>query len=614
MTEKTSNGATCLAKPEWRYFILSVAIAAVVAVAFTSRFYFLLDRGGGAFDQLAWARANYFGGITHHYLLMRDAILTWKAEAKLWAYLPGYPFFLAILHWLDIRDLAFVRLTQIVIDSFAILPLYFVLFRLGKSAYLAIFGCLIYAASPWWSVGSTYLLAEALMPALVILVLAAMILVRDHSARRLNWFLLGLFASVLPFFRSEMILLFGPLALWPLLVAPKRKRISAAACVAAGFALPLILWALRNDYVHGALILAPPATWYVAWSGLGQVGNNYGYLVSDSEAMKLLASKGIAYHSLEAESYWFKEYLSAWIHHPDHVIRTILFRSEGILGGIGTEGLSVSGLVLKAYKVMAFITPVVLIWLLCERRIADAFLIALPMAYALASVGVLYVEQRYVRYAGLSYLLALPIALGKAADLLLAIWTRQWRLFAPRIVSGVAATALLLLVAGIAWQLAFLRGIAQINLAADRLDANVSLAPTFSLAHGAFQPASPTVKISRNETGLELQASEPAGQYLLMVQTGARGNSLLVVRYNATLRSGALGFGVLSADTARWLSHSNVAGEIGKAIEGTFASVVQAGSLFVIDAQGQARGRCSLWQVGMGACLSKAYESVERIL
>src|SRR5262249_13197347 len=147
--------------------------------------------------------------------------------------------------------------------------------------------------------------------------------------------LLGLLASILPFFRSEMILLFGPLALWALLVAPKHKRIGAAVCVGAGFVFPLILWAFRNYYVHGALVLAPPATWYVAWSGLGQIGNNYGYFVSDSEAMKLLASKGIAYHSLEAESYWFREYLSAWTNHPDHVIETILLRFGSILGGIG---------------------------------------------------------------------------------------------------------------------------------------------------------------------------------------------------------------------------------------------------------------------------------------
>lgn len=592
MTEKTSNNAvTWLAKPGCRA-VLCVAIAAVVAVAFISRFYFQLDRGGGALDQLAWAKENFYGGITEDgYFLMRNAILKWKAESRLWAYLPGYPFFLAVLYWLDIKDLAFIRLTQIAIDSLAILPLYFVLFRLGKSAYLAMVGCLVYAASPWWSVGSTYLLAESLLPALVILVLAAMTVIRDHPSRNLSWALLGLLASVLPFFRSEMILLFGPLALWALLVAPKGKRVSAAACVVAGFAFPLILWAIRNYYVHGVLVLTPPAKWYLAWSGLGQVANDYGYWANDAESSKLLASKGILYHSLESENYWFREYMSAWANHPGHVIRTILFRFEQILSGTRTEGTSVSGLVLTTYMVMAFVTPVVLIRLLLERRVADAFLIAWPMGYALASLGILYVEQRYVRYVGLTYLLALPIALGTAADMVSAIWPRRWQFVEPRqIVSGIAATFFLILIAGIAWQLAFMRDVAQTKLTADRLDVSAPFEPTSSMGNIAFKLATPTVNISRSAAGLELQANESPGLYLLTAPTGARRNSLVVMRYNATLRRGGIGFGVLSREGNRWLSHLNVAGEVGKAIEGTFVSAAQSGSSFVIDAQGAKPG------------------------
>lgn len=591
MSEKACSNATAwLAKPETRGAMLCVAITAVVAVALVNRFFFLLDRGGGALDQLAWAKENFLGGITDGYFSMRDLILSWKAEARLWIYLPGYPFFLAVLYWLDIKDLAFIRLTQIAVDSLAIFPLYFVFFRLGKSAYLAIFGCLVYAAAPWWSVGSTYLLAESLLPALVISLLAVMTLIRDHSARNLNWFLLGLLASVLPFFRSEMVLLFGPLALWALLVAPKGKRIRAAACVVAGFAFPLILWAIRNDYVHGQLVLTPPAKWYAAWSGLGQVGNDYGYFVSDAKAITLLKSKGITYHSLEAESYWFGEYKSAWLHHPDHVIRTILFRFWKILGGIGTEGSSVSGYV-TAYTVMAVITPVALIWLLHERRIADAFLIAWPMGYALGSLGILYVEQRYVRYAGLTYLLALPIALGKAGDILRATWSRQGRLIEPqRVVFGIAAIGFLVLITGVARQLAFMRDIAQGKLAIDRLDANLALEPTSALADIAFRPAASTVQISRSEAGLELQANETPGLYLLRVPVGARGDGLVVVSYRAALRRGAIGFGVLSAAPIRWLSHYEVAGEADKTVEGTFISAVQVGSQFVIDAQGTKPG------------------------
>jgi hypothetical protein len=395
MPETTrDNAATWFARPDGRKIIFLVAITAVIAVALLNRTYFLIYRGGLALDQQAWATQNYLGGITKYYLLMRDAILAGKVEPKPWPYLPGYPFFLATLHVIGIKDLSLIRLAQVLIDSVAILPLYFVLLRLGKSAYLAIFGCLIYAAAPWWSVGSTYLLADALVPALVILLLAAMVLVRDHPARATSWFLLGLFGAILPFFRPEMVLLVGPLAVWALLVAPKHKRLISAACVAVGFVFPLLLWALRNHYVHGQFMLTPPAKWYAAWAGLGQIPSDYGYFVSDVRATELLASKGIRYHSLEAEKYWLGQYIAAWIDHPGHVIRTILYRFKMIAVGPETLGTFVSGPVLLAYGAIALATPVILIWLLYMRRIADAFLVALPMIYALGSLGILYVEKR----------------------------------------------------------------------------------------------------------------------------------------------------------------------------------------------------------------------------
>ena len=586
-----NSAVTWLARPEWRKAFLLAAIIAVIAVALLDRTYFLIDRGGLALDQRALALQNHFGGITNHYLSMRDAILAWKAEAKPWPYLPGYPLFLAILHIIGIKDLSLVRFAQAIIDSLAILPLYFVLIRLAKSAYLAIFGCLIYAAAPWWSTGSTYLLSESLLPALVILLLAGMLFVRERADGYLNWFLLGLLAAILPFFRSEMILLCGPLVVWALLVAPKDKRISSAAWVMVGFAVPLLLWAGRNYYIHGRLMLTPPAKWYVAWAGLGQIANNYGYFVSDDRAAKLLASKGIQYHSLEAEKYWFKEYLGAWINHPGHVIRTIFFRLTKILGRVEHGGLSVSGLVLKLYGAMAFITPVVLIWLLRKRRTADAFFVAWPMAYALASLGVLYVESRYVRYAGLTYLLVLSIILGRGADVLRQTWPSHWGFAEPRrIVAVISVMGFLTLGAATAFQLNRISDVARGREMIDRLNVNTTLEPTLSLKDIAFRPAVSTVETSHGEAGLELRANAPVGRYLLTAPIPARINGGMILRYRATLKQGAVGFGVLSADATRWLSHHTVSRESATEIEGAFASAVEPGSQFVVNAAGTKSG------------------------
>ena len=585
------NARPRFARPELRKALLLAAIAAVIAVALLNRTYFLVYRGGLALDQQAWAAQYYFGGITKHYLQMRDAILAWTAEPKPWSYLPGYPLLLAFLHFVGIKDLSLVRLAQVVIDSLAILPLYFVLLRLGKSAYLAVFGCLIYAAAPWWSVGSTYLLADSLLPALVILLLAAMVLVRDHAERAANWFLLGLLAAVLPFFRSEMVLLFGPLAIWALLVAPKRKRLSSAACVVAGFATPLLLWALRNYYVHGQFMLTPPAKWYAAWAGLGQIESDYGYFVSDARAIKLLASKGIGYHSLEAEKYWFGQYIAAWINHPGHVIRTILYRFEIIVGGPETLGTFVRRPVLLAYGAAALMTPIVLIWLLYMRRLADAFLVALPIAYALGSLGILYVEKRYVGYAGLSYLLALIALFAALGDVCRALWSRQWGAGEPRrLFAAVGVVGFVVLGAAAAFQLVLMRDVAHGQGLIDRLNVDVALQPTSDFKDILFRPVVPSVEISRGEAGLELRANAPIGHYLLAAPTGARKNGGMIVRYRAILKNNAIGLGVLSANSEKWLSHRTLASEAPEPIEGAFASLVEAGSQFVIDAAGAKPG------------------------
>jgi hypothetical protein len=405
--------------------LTALAVLAIVAVGLGSRLYFLTIRGGSAPDQIAWAIETYFGGLSEYYLLMRDLILAWQAEPHPWGYLPGYPMFLAALYSMGIEDLYDVRVVQLMIDALAIVPLYYVLVRIGKSTYPALLGCLTYAISPWWGAGSTYLLAESLLPAIVISLLAAMTWVRENQPRAITWLLLGLFAATLPFFRSEMMLLFIPLAAWAWLVAPKNKRLVSAMCVVAGFVLPLCLWAIRNYYIHGQFILAPPVKWYVAWSGLGQMDNDFGYAADDARAGALLASKGIVYHSSEAEKYWFQQYMEAWARHPMHVVETILYRFNQILGRADAQNIQTSPILLNLYGAMAILAPGLIFLLVRAKRFTDAFIIALPMIYALASLGILYVERRYVRYAGLTYLLAFQILFSDLTMVFLrSIWDR----------------------------------------------------------------------------------------------------------------------------------------------------------------------------------------------
>jgi len=572
---------------KYRNAALCVVLSVIIAVALINRMYFLLYRGGFALDQLAWAMEHYFGGITEGYFRMADTIVGWTAEPRLWSYLPGYPAFLAILHLLGIEDPSLIRFVQIVIDSLAILPLYYVLLHVNRSSSFSLIGCLIYAAAPWWSVGSTYLLAESLLPALVILLLAALVAVREHSSRSAGWLLLGVFSAVLPFFRSEMVLLAVPLMVWALLVSPDHMRLRSVVFVVSGFLLPLLLWAVRNYYIHGQFMLTPPVKWYAAWSGLGQITNEFGYQANDWRAIELLKSRGIEYHSAAAERYWFGQYLNAWMEHPGYVIRTILRRFEMILGGQETLGTFTPRMVLSCYGAMAFITPVVLIRLLRTRRTADAFLIALPMLYALGSLGILYVERRYVRYAGLTYLLALPVLLKIISDTPLPKWLHRQQYFETRLSKVVVGNFILtILVVGIVLQILSMRDVAKGQAFANRLADSVSVPATSTLGDIKFRPALPVVEFSHGASDLELYARAPAGSYLLIAPIGSSVNAAAIVHYRVRFKKvGAIGLGILSSNGAQWLSHRTVEGRADEIVEGTLVSAVEVGSNLVVDAQ-----------------------------
>ncbi len=563
--------------------ILRLALAAIVAMAFVVRLDYLILKGGLQADQVGWAYQYYFGGITLTYLNIRNAILSWTAEGQPVPYLPGYPTFLAVLHNLGAKDLGSVRLIQIVIDTVSIFPLYFILRSIGSAIAAALIACLIYAIAPWWGVGSTYLLGESLLPALMLFFMAGMLVVRQRADSMTAWFLLGLLSSILPFFRSDMMLLVGPLFIWALIAAPRARRLSSSASVVAGFVLPLLLWSTRNYFIHDQFLLTPPAKWYAAWAGLGQVANEFGYFVNDARAIQVLRAKGIEFNSIQSEAYWHAEYLRAWADHPGHVIRTILFRLRLILGEPDSQGFAPL-FILAAYKCVALVTPVVLIWMLYRRRWAEAFLTALPMAYALGSLGFLYVELRYVRYAGLTYLMVLALVFTAAGNLLVAAWPGGAQRAEFRR-SAVGAALFFVVGLGALYQLRATIKAAEVLGLAGRLDVDSVKSPISGLDDLAFRPALPSVEIASGVSGLRLQARVPAGTYLALAPLRAQENGVVIIRYHAAVSRGAIGFGVLSAGGERWLSHQNVPGGGNGGAEGSLVSPVEPGSQLVIDAQ-----------------------------
>ncbi|MBU2604939.1 MAG: glycosyltransferase family 39 protein [Alphaproteobacteria bacterium] len=594
------------ASPE-RFYALTIILLILFGVAIANRMYFLSIRGGMHADQFDWAMTHYFGGLTRIYIHMRDVILSGEAETKIFRYLPGYPAFLSIVEIIFTDKLIAVRMIQSVLDSLIIFPLYYLSYQISRSSWLALIPPAIYATVAWWAAGSTYLVAESLVSAMLVLLLVGLASIREHPDKAKHWIALGVFAAILPFFRSEFVLLFIPLGLWAILVTRPPRRLLSTVCVVAAFAAPLFAWIVRNYLVHGYYLLTPPAKWYAAWSGLGQLPNDYGYIVSDVRAKDILNKKGMAFNSPQSEAYWKAEYVSAWLEHPEHVLQTILFRLKMILTEVD---YTIIGLTDHFLFVIICAAPFALAWLLWNRRLTDALLVSIPVGYALCSLGILYVELRYVRYASLTYALAFPVFLGAAADLP-SHFTKHWNTKrAGRLKAALASFALAGIGAHFVIQSTSLRSMAVSEVYSERVDfSTVGKLPWIhDLESAPLTKAMSDVTFAKTALGLRVSAEANSGLYLLTAPLESGQSDAVLVRYRIHLEEGGLGLGVLSNGNQRWLSYNYMIGKRGSVIEGEFVTRVEDGSHLVVTAEG-GKGNYSAviqdlrWK---GACLSRS--------
>jgi len=164
-------------------FALCIIVLFIIAVSIVSRLYIILNKGGFSEDYLSWSNENYYGGITQVYLYMKDLLHKGNYENNIFSYLPGYPIFLNLLGFFEFNSLFEIRVAQSIIDSFAIIPLFYVIATISRSHFGALLGCCIYAVSPWLAAGSTFILAEGLLPALLISFIAALVAIRNHPQK-----------------------------------------------------------------------------------------------------------------------------------------------------------------------------------------------------------------------------------------------------------------------------------------------------------------------------------------------------------------------------------------------------------------------------------------------
>lgn len=554
------------------------ALLLLVLLGFWVRYRIWLVFGGAEKSYVLWAREHYFGGIAPFYLDGAERLLRgegWRTTV----YPPGYALVIAGWELVGINSPQRIRLAQSGLDALAVFPLYYIARKVGVGRVLAIGAGAVYALSPSFGFGSTMILAEALSPILLTSVMV-LLLWADGRQSPYAWAPAGLTIAVSALVRPDLILLIGPVLFWVTCRSGKGRRLLSVVTLAASFAVPMVVYGSYNHAVNGKVAVTSQAGFYNLWSGLGTRPNNFGYIVSDVNAGRILSEKGLAPHTAEAEAFWRQEYLTAWRQQPSFVLSTIAWRIrrmpvdtvESIYSSIYMERLS-EYYGLKG--VIALMVTTILLWR--RRHFARWMVISFPLGYALASLGLVYYEPRYIRYVALSYILAGVVIAqsvwnSRRASSWLALVRIRRELFVGIVV--------------VAGSLYGARELAQLEAAAHLATVRVSADALFNGGKGRdvvrtdqleWVPQVPTVQLSKGAEGsLEIVTSTERSAYQVAAAIPVAGLAAISVRYSLEVMGGQIGIGVLSRDESRFLAIKVLPGTGHH--EGSLSAAVEGGS------------------------------------
>ena len=388
---------------------LLLALAAIVAFAFYQR---IAAMGIYGFpDFYSWADQYYQGVTARIYWSLSGRLLDSGTFLSI-GYPPGYPIFLAALRWISGDSATFIRVFQITLDSLAVLPVFYILSRLGAPTIFAFFGAALYASHLSFVFGVTTLYGEALAPAFVAFELALLLkILMDVESK---WWLSALLGGLIGahiMFRPDYILFPGALIAIALVrfgFTASLLRIVPALVVIGGIVLS---WGYHNKSTHDRWMFTTTSGGVALYEGLGEIGNPYGFKASDVHWNDYLRSKGMSWHSFEADDHMKMLFKEAVFEHPLYYLKTVLHRVHNTLmradhqrpKGIGYP-------LLRLFANLGVVFLIAVAWR--ERKLPwIPFLIALPALYGAFSMGISHWEPRYARYVQVSYVLALPLAL-----------------------------------------------------------------------------------------------------------------------------------------------------------------------------------------------------------
>ncbi len=372
----------------------------------------------GWHDYLSWANQYYYGPMTKGFLEMAKRWLQPKPYTSI-AYPPGYIIFLACFKYFHIHNLQMMRLTQNIMASLAIIPLYFILHWQNFRNKIMLVSLIFYAMCPLFIVSSANLLSEWISIIIIILTLYFLVLSSRVEGTKQIFSLLicGLIIGVGALFRPDLILLIFLGFLW-LILNYKQYRFLLLKFFALGilFFAVIFSWGVHNYKVHHHWIFTSTSGGNTLYEGLGEIQNPYGYVTSDKVMSELAKKMGTDFHSTKANQYFKSQYIEAWKQHPGYVVKVILYRWVKILFPY-TSINHYPHLRWVLYPIFAMALVLFLLAIIIYRKQKTIlFILLLPMCYAMLSIGLVHYELRYVVYAFLSYLFAFAFILEKYAQ------------------------------------------------------------------------------------------------------------------------------------------------------------------------------------------------------
>lgn len=543
----------------WKVFgfpsLTLLILLAFLPLGFWVRYQFFLLNGGLSESYIDWSLAHYFGGITIKYVQGADDIL----HLRPWSitfYPPGYSLFIAIWQFFGINNLQTIRLVQAAIDCLTVFPIFYVLIRLGVRPIISLFAAGVYTVAPLWTFGSIMLLAEALSPPLMAWLIALIVFVSRRD-KMLLWLVTGFLVAVSALIRPDLVLFICPLLLWAVFTAPAERRIHAVTMIIIGFCTLMFFWGAYHKINNGHWIFTSNAGNYALWCGLGQLPNDYGYFVNDDKAAKLLMQQGIEWHSAASEKYWRAAYQNAWREHPLYVLTTIIWRFSKIVfdhqSYLGIpDYFNLINNYCTQYGFWIFCLSIIV--LILKKNFSTAYIISIPLIYAMGSLGLVYYESRYIRYVPLSYIFAAAILI----NLLYSEFVSLSPILKKRVVAlGLAVFALIVI-----------GNYASINLLALNEESTTVLVGNeirLAVAEGRTKPittlknlhwtkALPDVSFkAESDSLLRVTTSPGRSHYQLMAPIPVSNFSVMHVEYDVRVDDGGMALGLLLPDGSRFI-------------------------------------------------------------